>query len=168
FMRGVLGGGVTLSAYLAFLGIASSDEYEKWRENNMGLARYLDLVTPEWILADMAANDPKQFKKYAATSLNKNDAFDASTKFLKSAEYFSKGDNSKGWGALGEALGSKLNAPIPWRLARDGKSLYQGIKGQDPYHGDYRPSEGFLIGNVQGGVIEWLGGRPLSPSEDKT
>lgn len=70
-------------------------------------------------------------------------------------------------GSFGEAVGSKFNAPIPWRLVKDGQVIYQGIKGQDPYHGNYQPSEGFLSGVLQNGFIEWLGWRPIGNSDSK-
>jgi len=67
------------------------------------------------------------------------------------------------WGALGEVIGSKLNAPLPWRLVKDGQVLYQGVTGKDPYSGDFTPSEGFWNGIFKGGSIEYLGVRPKKP-----
>lgn len=158
FMRGIVGGATSLLTYGAFMGVANLDEYRKWRGNNRWAARYLDTITPEYLLAHMAIND-KKIERYVSSSFNKNDAFDASNKVIKAGVYAVKGDRQKAWGALGEAIGSKINAPLPWRLVKDGQVIYQGIIGQDPYHGDYKPSEGFMSGVLQGGVIEWLGGR---------
>lgn len=166
YMRGLVGGMVSTLGYAAFVGIAGTDEYRKWRGEHRWTARYLDVITPEYLLAEMAAKD-KKIERYVATSFNKNDAFDASTKLVKAGGYFIKGDNAKGWGAVGEAIGSKFNAPIPWRLVKDGQVIYQGVTGQDPYHGNYKPSEGFLSGVLQGGAIEWLGGRPISEPSTK-
>jgi len=163
YMRGLVGGITALLAYAAFRGVADEEEYRKWRAKNRWAARYLDIITPEHILAKMAIEDGK-VKQYASNSFNKNDAFDASTKLIKGFEYGAKGDLSKMWGAFGESVGGKLNAPVPWRLIKDGKVLYQGVKGEDPWHGNYKPSEGFLSGILQGGVIEWLGLRPMPES----
>lgn len=159
YMRGLIGGLASSLTYLAFYGVANTDDYRKWRGKNMWATRYLDIITPEYLLAQMAVEN-KKIKKYAATSFNRNDAFDATTKIIKAADFAINGEAQKAWGAFGEAVGSKINAPIPWRLAKDGQVLYQGITGQDPYHGDYKPSEGFLNGVFQGGAIEWLGVRP--------
>lgn len=164
FMRGVVGGAASLLTYGAFMGLANTDDYRKWRGNNRWAARYLDVITPEYLLAHMAVKD-KKIERYVGNSFNKNDAFDASTKLVKAGVYAAKGDSQKAWGAVGEAIGSKLNAPLPWRLVKDGQVIYQGIKGQDPYHGDYKPSEGFMSGVLQGGVIEWFGARPMGDPE---
>ena len=63
--------------------------------------------------------------------------------------------------------GQKINTPLPWRLVKDAQVLYQGVTGQDPYHGNYKPSNGFLSGVLQGGFIEWLGGRPIYEDKKK-
>lgn len=160
-MRGTVGGAASLLTYGLFLGLANTDEYQKWREKNKWAAKYLDKITPEVMLAHMSSKGgAKEFTKYLTNTLNKNDAFDASTKIVKAASYSMGGKKDKAWGALGEAVGSKIDFPIPWRLVKDGNVLYQGIKGEDPYHGDYKPSVGFWNGVFQGGLIEWLGLRP--------
>jgi DNA repair exonuclease SbcCD ATPase subunit len=159
YMRGLVGGITSLLTYATFTTIANEDEYRKWRGSNRWAARYLDTITPEYLLAEMAIKD-KKAKQYIATSFNKNDAFDASTKIIKAVDYLSKGDSQKALGAAGEAIGSKFNVPLPWRLVKDGQVIYQGATGQDPYHGNYKPSEGFWSGVLQGGAIEWLGLRP--------
>lgn len=159
YMRGAIGGVASMLLYLSFLGLANTDDYRKWRRKNPWAARYLDVVTPEVLLSQMAIEN-KDVKKYVMNTLNKNDAFDASTKLIKAAEFASKGKTKEAWGALGESVGSKVGLPLPWRLVKDGQVLYQGVKGQDPYHGNYKPSRGFWNGAFQGGAIEWLGFRP--------
>ena len=156
FMRGLIGGGISLLTYGAFLSVASSDEYRKWRAKNPWAARYLDILTPEQILAHMAIEN-KQVKRYASSSFNRGDAFNSTDKLIKSVEYATKGESGKAWGALGEAVGQKLNAPLPWRLVKDGVVLYQGAAGTDPYHGNYKPSNGFMSGILQGGILEFAG-----------
>ena len=163
FMRGLVGGISSLLSYAAFTTVANQDEYRKWRGKNRWAARYLDTITPEYLLAKMAVKDDR-VKQYASSSFNKNDAFDATNKLVKAAEYAAKNESGKAWGALGEAIGSKFNAPIPWRLVKDGKVLYQGAIGEDPWHGNYKPSDGFISGVLQGGVVEWLGLRPVDNS----
>jgi hypothetical protein len=121
------------------------------------------------LLAQMAIKN-KEVKKYVASTLNKNDAFDATTKIIKASDYAMKGESEKAKGAIGEALGAKFNVPLPWRLIKDGQVIYQGVTGQDPYHGNYKPSTGFMNGVFQGGAIEWLGLRPdaqAAPSKTK-
>ena len=159
YMRGIVGVGASLLTYLAFLGIASTEDYRDWRNRNKWAAKYLDLITPEFLLADMA-NKNGEVKKYLENVFNKNDAFDSSTKLINAAGYFSKGESNKGWGALGESFGGKFNLPLPWRVVKDAQILYQGITGQDPYHGNYKPSTGFFNGVFKGGAIEWFGIRP--------
>lgn len=169
-MRGLIGGAVTWGSYALFLALANSDAYREWRKKNRWATRYLDIITPEPLLTKMALEDKdpkKALKQYAGQSFNRNDAFSAEEKLLKGAAYFASGESDKGWGAWGEMVGSKANAPLPWRLFKDGQVLYQGIKGQDPYHGDYKPSSGFFNGYFQGGVIEWLGARPKPNVEQK-
>jgi hypothetical protein len=168
-MRGLVGGAVTWGSYGLALALMSTDEYEEWRKKNKWAARYLDIITPEPMLMRMALTDGDQrsVKQYIGQSFNRNDAFSSEAKLVKTLGYTASGQPDKAWGAFGELVGSKMNAPLPWRLARDGQTLYQGVKGQDPYHGDYRPSSGFFNGYFQGGVIEWLGGRPAHQIEPK-
>ena len=149
-----------LAAYNIF---DDDDEYRKWRGENMWAARYLDVPTSEYVLLQMAMEN-KKWGKYANNFINKNDAFSASTKIISAIDYGIKGQQGKMWGAIGEAVGSKLNTPLPWRLVKDGVVLYQGVTGQDPYHGNYQASKGFMNGVFQGGFIEWLGGRPNANS----
>lgn len=167
YMRGLIGGIASVLAYGAFAGLTNTDDYRKWRAKNTWAARYLDVVTPEYLLAEMAVKNDKA-KKYLASTMNKNDAFDASTKIMSAADYGIKGQKDKMWGAIGEAVGSKLNTPLPWRLAKDGVVLYQGVTGKDPYHGNYQASKGFMNGVFQGGFIEWLGGRPDAVSSSSS
>lgn len=166
-MRGLVGGSASMLTYLGFMGLAGTDDYRKWRAKNQWAARYLDLVTPEVMLAQMAVENDA-VKKYVAQSFNKNDAFDASTKAVKSLDFAAKGKSNEAWGAMGEMVGGWFNAPVPWRLVKDGQVIYQGVKGQDPYHGNYQPSQGFFNGVFQGGAIEWLGLRPNPDSQSTT
>jgi hypothetical protein len=160
YMRGAVGGLSSLLLYGAFLGIADEEEYRKWRAKNKWATKYLDMFTPEYLLAAMASKD-KRLPQYVESSiLGKNDAFSSHTKVVRALTYAAKGDSPKAWGAIGEAAGAKINTPLPWRLIRDGEVLYDGIRGEDPYHGNYKPSIGFWSGVLQGGAIEWLGLRP--------
>lgn len=170
FMRGLVGGVTSMVGYGLYKALSGEDEekYRKWRKENPWAARYLDVVTPEVALAEMGIRD-KAFKYYIEKSFNRGDAFDPVNKVIKSINYFSKGEKGKGWGALGEAFGMKVNAPLPCRLFKDGQVLYQGIKGEDPYHGNYKPSNGFMSGVLQGGVLEYFGvPRTVSESSSKT
>ena len=161
YMRGAVGGLSSLLLYAAFLGVADEEEYRKWRAKNKWAAKYLDVFTPEHLLAVMASKD-KKLPQYVESSIfGKNDAFASHTKVVRAAFYAAKGDSPRAWGAIGEAAGAKINTPLPWRLVRDGEVLYDGIRGEDPYHGNYKPSFGFWSGVLQGGAIEWLGLRPM-------
>ena len=161
YMRGAIGGLTSLLLYAGFMGIADEEEYRKWRGKNRWAVKYLDLITPEYLLASIAAKD-KRLPQYVESSLlGKNEAFSITTKIVKSVNYAVKGDSPKTWGAVGETIGARLNAPLPWRLVRDGQILYDGIRGEDPYHGNYKPSVGFWSGVLQGGAIEWMGLRPM-------
>lgn len=159
YMRGAIGGGASLLTYLAFMGVASTDDYREWRNKNKWSKRYLDTFTPEFLLTQMAAEN-EELGYYFKNILNKNDSFDATTKAIKAIDYAQKGDKGKMWGSLGEVAGSKFNLPLPWRLVKDGKVLYQGITGKDPYSGDFSPSQGVWNGIFKGGFIEYLGYRP--------
>lgn len=159
YMRGAIGGGASLLTYLAFMGVASTDDYREWRNKNKWSKRYLDTFTPEFLLTQMAAEN-EELGYYFKNILNKNDSFDATTKAIKAIDYAEKGDKGKMWGSLGEVVGSKFNLPLPWRLVKDGKVLYQGITGKDPYSGDFSPSQGVWNGIFKGGFIEYLGYRP--------
>jgi hypothetical protein len=167
YMRGLVGGIASTLTFLAYKGLTGDDDdYRKWRGKNQWAARYTDVVTPEIMLIDMA-KDNDAMKKYFSSSFNRNDAFDATTKIIKAADFAAKGKSNEAWGSLGEALGQKLNAPVPWRLIKDGQVIYQGILGQDPYHGNYKPSTGFLNGYFQGGFLEYLGARPAGSGVTK-
>jgi len=167
-MRGLIGGAVTWGSYALALSLMNTDEYEKWRAKNRWAARYLDVITPEPMLLKMAVDkkDPRAIKQYVGQSFNRNDAFSAEEKLVKGVGYAAQGKMDKAWGAWGEMVGSKANAPLPWRLAKDNQVIYQGIKGQDPYHGDYKASSGFANGFFQGGIIEYLGARPKPQVEE--
>jgi len=167
YIRGVVGGTASLLMLAAYNIFDDDDEYRKWRGENMWAARYLDVPTSEYVLLQMAMEN-KKWRKYANNFINKNDAFDASTKIMSAVDYGIKGQTDKMWGAIGEAVGSKLNTPLPWRLVKDGVVLYQGVTGQDPYHGNYQASKGFMNGVFQGGFIEWLGGRPDAVSSSSS
>ena len=166
FMRGFIGLVTSAIGYGLYKSLVDDDEYRKLRGQNPWAARYIDIFTPEMLLAEFGIKDEK-FKQYVSRSFNRGDAFDPVNKIIKSVEYFVKGEKGKGWGALGEGLGMKLNAPLPWRLVKDGQVVYQGVTGQDPYHGNYQPSNGFLSGVLQGGVIEWAGLRPVDDPATK-
>lgn len=166
YMRGAVGGGVTALLYLLYKSLddKKQEEYRKWRGNHQYVTRYSDIITPESILLEVSAKN-KRLPYYFGSLMNKNDYMDASTKLLNSAKYYQEGKYEKAKGALGEAIGSKINTPLPWRLVKDNYVIYQGVTGKDPYHGDYTPSQGFWNGVFQGGAIEFVGLRPAKNEE---
>lgn len=169
FMRGLIGGTITWSMYAAFKALNDDEEEEKLaklRKDNRWAARYTDIVTSEAIVASMAWKN-KEVGRYVGSWFNKNDAFDPVTKMQRAAAYAAKGQDGKMWGAIGELSGMNFNTPVPWRIVKDGVVIYQGTTGQDPYHGDYKPSQGFFNGVFQGGLIEFLGWRPKKDEKPK-
>jgi hypothetical protein len=74
-------------------------------KKNMWAAKYLDNITPELTLAEMAYKD-KRIKGYLASAVNKNEAFDKGIMALKLMEYVFSGDSQKAWVKAGELTGS--------------------------------------------------------------
>jgi len=159
FIRGAIGGATTALTALAFAGITSTDEYRKWRNKNMWAARYLDVLTPETILAVMAAKDDKM-KRYLESTLNQNEQFDKTKKLVKGATAAVKGDFQTAKGQLGEVAGGIVGFPVPWRLVRDGQQIVQGVSGDNPYKVDNSPSQSIFEGYFKGGLLDYLGATP--------
>ena len=161
FMRGAAGGATSVVLGLGALGLMNTEEYRKWRGENKWAARYLDLVTPEILLATMYARD-KKMGRYFEQLFNKNDIYSPSTKGIKGAaeiiEGSNKDDNEKvneGLGKMGEAAGNSFGIPLPWRLARDGQNIWLGATGQEPYKVS-TDSKSLMEGALKNGMIDYI------------
>lgn len=166
FLRGAVGGVATVVGAMVMAGVTDTDEYRKWRNKNKWAAKYLDLVTPEIMLA-MMAKESKQLLYYFKTAFNRNDAFDKSTmavNAMTSAFSNERSGNSKDTpsGKVGKLVGSIFGAPTPWRLVRDGQQIWQGANGEEPYKVDNSPSETFWQGYFKGGMVDYAGYAPKS------
>ncbi len=164
FLRGAIGGAATVVGAMIMAGVTTTDEYRKWRLKNKWAAKYLDLVTPEIVLAGMA-KESKQLKYYFETAFNKNDAFDKGTmavNAMTSALSNERAGNKKDTpaGKFGKLAGSMFGAPTPWRLIRDVDQIWTGAEGGEPYKVDNSPSQSFLEGYFKGGMIDYMGYAP--------
>ena len=186
--RSIIGGltAVTLSAL--FYGVTTTDEYRKWRNKNMWAARYLDIFTPEEVLA-MIAVENNELDYYMKSLLNKNDAYDKGKKVLTGVSNLVKSSKEDGtqksitlkekaMGKIGEAVGGILNAPVPWRAIRDGQNIWLGATGQEPYKISNKPTTSFFEGAFKAGLVDYIRNNPtnknnvdeptlLSPSQVK-
>lgn len=157
FARGIIGGAAALISSLLWYN--NVDEFRKWRNNNKWASKYTDNVTPEEVLAVIAARN-KEMGYYIGTLINKNDAYDKSAKAIKGVDNLSKGKTDKAWGQLGEAVGGNFGLPLPWRLVRDGQNIVLGAKGKEPYKVSSKPSEGFWEGWLKAGMVDYIKNNP--------
>ena len=137
--RGAIGGAASLVTYAAMAAAiravfgGDDDEakkaFNKWRMENRWLTRYTDELTSEWLLLDLAVRESK-VDNYLVNYLNLSDRYNAKDLILRAVGKFQKGDVSEAWGLLGEAVGTKVNAPVPgWRMVRDVIELGKGFFG---------------------------------------
>ena len=164
FIRGAIGGGMSLLTTGMFLALTNTDDYRKWRKNNMWAAKYLDNITPEATLVKIAKED-KQLKRYLSSAVNKNESFDKGLMALKAMEAIFSGDSKKAWVESGRLAGSSIGAPAPWRLVRDIGQFWTGATGGDPYKINNASPETFAEAYFKGGLIDYLG---LAPHGSKS
>lgn len=169
FLRGAIGGAATVVAAIVMAGITNMDEYRKWRNQNKWAAKYLDIITPEIVLASMNKTS-KEVLHYFKTTFNKNESFDkgsmaieagvAATLDAMSAFGVIKDTDHKTGPKMGKLVGSMFGAPTPWRLIRDGQQIWQGANGEEPYRVDNTKPETFWQAYFKGGMIDYLGHAP--------
>lgn len=166
FMRGAIGGASAVLLAMLWFGVSDEEEYRKWRAKNLWAARYLDIITPEAVLATFAAKD-KKLGRYAENLLNKNEQYDKARPFIKgSVKLFQDGKGDEAWGQFGEGLGNNFGVPVPWRLVRDGQNIWLGASGGEPYRIDGK-SNTFLSGALKAGLVDYAGGRPEGEEEEE-
>jgi len=166
FIRGAVGGAVTALAFMLIKATGADDEYEKWIKKNQWAKKYLTILTPEIMLAMLAAREKGAYIKYLESSFNKNEAFDKGKMAIKAASYLSEGEKEKAAGQAGQLVGASIGNPIPWRLVRDGQQLWVGATGGEPYAVNPSKPTTFMEGYLKGGFVDYLGYAPQS--EDKT
>ena len=166
FMRGAVGGAVTALAFMLIKATVADDEYEKWIKKNQWAKKYLTILTPEIMLAMLAARQKGAYTKYLESSFNKNEAFDKGKMAIKAATYLAAGEKEKAAGQAGQLVGSSIGNPIPWRLVRDGQQIWVGATGGEPYAINPASPNTFAEGYLKGGFVDYLGYAPTS--EDKS
>jgi len=166
FIRGAVGGAVTALAFMLIKATGADDEYEKWIKKNQWAKKYLTILTPEIMLAMLAAREKGAYTKYLESSFNKNEAFDKGKMAIKAASYLTAGEKEKAAGQAGQLVGASIGNPIPWRLVRDGQQLWVGATGGEPYAVNPSKPTTFMEGYLKGGFVDYLGYAPQS--EDKT
>jgi hypothetical protein len=166
FMRGAVGGAVTALAFMLIKATGADDEYEKWIKKNQWAKKYLTILTPEIMLAMLAARQKGAYTKYLESSFNKNEAFDKGKMAIKAATYLAAGEKEKAAGQAGQLVGSSIGNPIPWRLVRDGQQIWVGATGGEPYAINPASPNTFAEGYLKGGFVDYLGYAPTS--EDKS
>jgi hypothetical protein len=156
FLRGAIGGTTAALTALMVYGIINTDDYRKWRNRNKWAAKYLDVITPEALLADMAHKNG-ELGYYLSTLTGMGTTYDNSKKFVGGVSNIANGNKGKGMGQVGEAIGSTLSFPAPWRIVRDVQQVYQGIRGQQPYAVDTQTSPDFVSGFLKAGMMDYIG-----------
>lgn len=177
--RSIVGGLTAVAISTLFFGVTNEDEYRKWRNKNMWAARYLDIFTPEQVLAFMSsANDTLEY--YLASLFNKNDSFDKSKKAMTGVVNLVKSSKEeegtqkaitlkqKAMGKIGEAVGGILNAPIPWRMVRDGQNIWLGATGQEPYKISNKPTTSFFEGAFKASMVDYIKNNPTVKDAEPT
>ena len=160
FMRGAVGGAVTVLAFMLIKATGADDEYEKWIKKNQWAKKYLTILTPEIMLAMLAAKEERAYKKYLEATLNQSESFDKGKMALK--VIYSKDKAT----AAGVLLNSSIGNPIPWRLVRDGQQIWVGATGGEPYSVNPIAPKTFVEGFLKGGMFDYMGLAPTS--EDKS
>lgn len=161
FMRGAIGGVTALLTAMLWFGVSDTDEYRKWRNRNKWASRYLDILTPEAVLARMAAEN-KQLGNYVGTLINKNDSYDKGATLIKSVDNSVKGKTDKALGQAGQAIGGSFGVPVPWRLVRDAQNIWLGAKGEEPYKVSSKPAAGFWEGALKAGLVDYIKNNPAN------
>ena len=145
----------------AFSGSGDDDKerrkaFYKWRMANRWASKYLDEFTPEWLLGQMYIENNK-LKDYVDNYMGWNDSYSAISNLRSALGYYDKGNMQRFKGEIGEAIGTKANAPVPgWRPVNDLIELYQGATGQlKPYQ--YMPSNNMAQGILKNGFLEKTG-----------
>jgi hypothetical protein len=177
--RSIVGGLTAVAISTLFFGVTNEDEYRKWRNKNMWAARYLDIFTPEEVLAMMASENDK-LDYYLGSLANKNDSFDKGAKIITGVSNLVKSSKEedgtqksitlkqKAMGKIGEAVGGILNAPVPWRMVRDGQNIWLGATGQEPYKISNKPTTSFFEGAFKAGMIDYIKNNPTVKDGEPT
>lgn len=130
--------------------------FNQWRNENRWLSKYTDEFTPSFMIAQAAAKDD-DLVKYLLGYLNKNDNYDPVILFTDGVQLYMRGDASEGMGKMGEALGTRLNLPVPgWRMTRDVVQLHDGFFGESGGN-EYYKSRSFMQGLMKHGFLETIG-----------
>jgi hypothetical protein len=165
FMRGAVGGAITALAFMLIKATGADDEYEKWVKKNQWAKKYLSVLTPEIMLAMLAARQEGAYTKYLESSFNKNESFDKGKMAIKAASYLAAGEKEKAAGQAGQLVGSSIGNPIPWRLVRDGQQLWVGATGGEPYAINPTKPNTFMEGYLKGGLVDYLDYAPTSENK---
>lgn len=140
--RGIVGGAASVimygAIYAALKAAFPGDDDKKrrlrmetWRKDNRWASKYTDEFTDEWTLASLYMAEGKM-SKYVDNFMNWNDQYSSIALFRKAITLRDKGDVSEAWGKVGEAVGTKVNAPIPYRMFRDIVELSEGVASLVP------------------------------------
>ncbi len=157
--RFLIGAMASLLAYSALKSTGSDDDINKWLKKHEWARKYFNVVAPQ-ILVFMLAAKNKQLGKYFGGLLNiKSRVFDDGEKMIDAINGISSNKskkNKKGWGKVGQLVGSKLSAPlVPWRFIRDSHNIVRGINGKPQMKYDFN-SIGFMEGYFQSGLVDYI------------
>lgn len=170
FMRGAIGGAVSVLMSVLWFGVGGSDdddEYRRWRNRNRWATKYLDYITPEAVLATLAARN-KEMGYYVGTLVNKNESYDKGAKIIRAIDNGVKGKTDRALGQFGEATGGIVGLPLPWRLVRDIQNVWLGAKGENPYRVSSIQSKGFWQGALKVGMIDYIINNPaINPNANR-
>lgn len=136
----------------------ADDELLKWLKKNSWAKKFFDKLTPDLLLFWLAYKEgalDQYFKQLVNAKVN---LFDNSFQVAEALTNAFDKDGANG-GAAGKLVGSKLNAPAPFRAVRDVRNVYNGLTGQPQVKSNFKATS-FANGFFQGGLIDYLGFRP--------
>lgn len=169
--RLLIGGLSQLVLAFAVMGMTDDgDDLEEYFKKNPWAKKYFPYIAPTTLMVWLAVEGKsKDFEKeIRAVSGVRSPYFDNSTKLISAvsdlhkgykAEYGGEKNIEKGYGKIGSVLGSKAQAPLPWRTVRDIQNIYRGLEGLPPIKVNYT-TNGFWDGYFSGGFIDFINMKP--------
>lgn len=132
-------------------------KYNEWRKKNYLAGRVVDQFTSEWFLAYMAYQN-EDLLNYSVRALSLDNPNAPTQKTVDAIRLFTKGKKAEAEGKIGEAVGSVVGVPVPWRFFRDLVELAKWTAGKDTPN-EYVKSRDFIQGALKNGLLYDLGVR---------
>jgi len=153
--------GAMASIIVASGAIASgaADDLEDWLKKNEWARRYFNVVAPQSLIALLSFQD-ENMGRYFGQLLNiRTGEMNEGVKLTSAAKNYSKGNIDQAMGTTGDLIGSKLSAPLPFRVVKDVQNIVRGFLGKPQIKVEFQ-TKGFWNGYFKGGLFEYMGLRP--------